>query len=426
MSIASDPVVDLTAARRALSRRWLPRSFYARAALILIVPILAIQLAVAVMFLQRHYEDVTIQMTTNLSKELVLLRERPDLADALSIELDRGSVEEYVRWWDLSGRAMRERLRETFPDLLSVNVSGIRKTIQLEFADGVRMVFPRSYVSASNPHQLLVLMVATALLMTVLSMLFMRGQIQPIRRLAHAAEAFGRGETEAFRPSGATEVRAAGTAFLEMRARIERHIEQRTFLLSGVSHDLRTPLTRMRLELSMMEGEEVAALERDVTAMERIIDTFLDFAREGATDTRRSIELRHLLDEAVELGAPDAAVEVRTPDAEVTVYPDGMRRALSNLIGNALRYGTAARLSAIVSDGAIIFAVEDDGPGIPEARRIDAVRPFARLDKARSNTAGNVGLGLSIVRDVARAHGGMLRLSQSEMGGLKAEIVVPR
>ncbi|MEM8824493.1 MAG: ATP-binding protein, partial [Pseudomonadota bacterium] len=426
MSVISDPLADLSTMRRALSRRWLPRSFYAQAALILIVPILTIQLAVAVMFLQRHYEDVTIQMTTNLSREIALLRVQPELAEPLSIALDYGPVETYVRWWDLSGRAMQERLREVFPDLVAVNVSGIRKTIQLEFADGMRMVFPRTNVSASNPHQLLVLMVATSLIMTGLSMIFMRAQIQPIRRLARVAQAFGRGETKTYKPSGATEVRAAGTAFLEMRARIERHIEQRTLLLSGVSHDLRTPLTRMRLELSMMDGDEAAALERDVSAMERIIDTFLDFAREGANDTAGPADLPTLIQEAVDLGAPDHDVEVITPSADVTVYQDGMRRAVANLLGNALRYGTLARVTATVSDASLVIAVEDNGPGIPEADRGDAVRPFARLDTARSNPAGNVGLGLSIVRDVARTHGGMLRLGRSDMGGLKAEIVVPQ
>ncbi|MEM8851550.1 MAG: ATP-binding protein [Pseudomonadota bacterium] len=425
MSTTSDPVADLSAARKAFARRWLPRSFYAQAALILIVPILTIQLAVAVMFLQRHYEDVTIQMTTNLSREIALLREQPDLAPSLEIGLDYASVEPYVRWWDLAGRAMQERLRQGFPDLVAINVSGVRKTIQIEFADGMRMVFPRSNVSASNPHQLLVLMVATALIMTALSMLFMRRQIRPISRLANAAEAFGRGEMTSYKPTGAREVRAAGTAFLDMRARIERHIEQRTLLLSGVSHDLRTPLTRMRLELSMMEGEEVGALERDLAAMERIIDTFLDFASEEATAARRAVGLRALLEDAVDLGAPETNLVIDAPEADVTIYPDAMGRAVANLVGNALRYGSTARVWATVSETTLVIAVEDDGPGIPQANRADAVKPFARLETARSNTAGNVGLGLSIVRDVARSHGGMLRLGQSGLGGLKAEIVVP-
>jgi two-component system osmolarity sensor histidine kinase EnvZ len=409
-----------------LGRRWLPRSFYARAALILIVPILVIQLAVAVMFLQRHYEDVTTQMTSNMVREIELVRARPELGPPLLIELGTGPVRDRVRAIDLSGRAMRERIVELVPDIVAVDTVTERKRVRLGFADGTAMEFSRSNVSASNPHQLLVLMVGVALLMTGISFAFMRNQIRPIRRLAAAAEAFGRGQAADYVPSGASEVRAAGTAFLNMRQRIERHIEQRTLLLSGVSHDLRTPLTRMKLELSMMEGPEAADLSRDVAAMERIIDTFLDFAREESAPPA-PVDVLTLLREAVETAAPDGAVGVTGDRATVPLQEGGMRRALANLVTNALTYGGAARAHVAVGAQSVTFTVEDDGPGIPEAQRDLATRPFSRLDGARSNTRGNVGLGLSIVRDVARAHGGGLRLGRSEaLGGLKAEIVVPR
>jgi two-component system osmolarity sensor histidine kinase EnvZ len=426
MAVSSAPPGAAARRRAFLARNWMPRSFYGRAALILIVPVLAIQLAVAVAFLQRHYEDVTVQMTDNLSREIALLRERPELGPRLEIDIDEEPVADYVRWWDLSGRAMRERLEERFPEIAAIDVSGTRKRIAVGFDDGQRMAFDRSNVSASNPHQLLVLMVFTAALMTLVSSLFMRGQIRPIRRLAQAAEAFGRGEIREYRPSGALEVRAAGTAFLEMRGRIERHIEQRTLLLSGVSHDLRTPLTRMRLELAMMGGTEAAALGADLDAMERIIDTFLDFSRETAGDARREVDLAELLAETVDQDGARGAVELRADPLRVAVYPERLRRAVGNLLANARRYGTAVRVDLRAGPGSIVIAVDDDGPGIPEAHRDDAIKPFARLDGARSNTAGNVGLGLSIVRDVARAHGGALRLGRSEMGGLKAEIVIPR
>ncbi len=384
-----------------------------------------IQLAVAVMFLQRHYEDVTVQMTTNMMREIALVRARPALAPDLEITLGTGPAEDHVRIWDLSGRAMREVLEAAFDDLEAVNTVALRKTVQLGFADGTWMRFPRSNVSASNPHQLLVLMVGTALLMTAISFFFMRGQIRPIRRLARAAEAFGRGQSTAYWPSGPTEVRAAGTAFLDMRARIERHIEQRTLLLSGVSHDLRTPLTRMKLELAMMDETEVEGLIRDVAAMERIIDTFLDFSREGSTDVRTKVDALALLTEAVEGTAHDRPVAVSGDRIEAELMPEGMRRALSNLVSNALNYGTTVRAHVAQGDHTLMFTVEDDGPGIPEPDRDAATRPFQRLDSARSNTAGNVGLGLSIVRDVARAHGGSLRLGRSDLGGLKAQIIVP-
>ncbi|UWQ16126.1 ATP-binding protein [Jannaschia sp. M317] len=421
--LSTDPHPAL--ARRATSRRWLPRSFYARAALILILPVVVIQLAVAVMFLQRHYEDVTIQMTSNMVRELELVRSQPDLASPLGIRLDVGPVEDHIRFWDLSARAMREQLTEAMAGIVAVDTVSERKTVKVGFETGMRMTFSRNNVSAANPHQLLVFMVATALLMTAISFLFLRGQIRPIRRLARAAEAFGRGESRSYWPSGATEVRAAGTAFLAMRARIERHMEQRTLLLSGVSHDLRTPLTRMKLELSMMDAPEAADLAEDVAAMERIINTFLDFARDEANDSKETVDALALLRGAVDLAAPGRDVPVAGQGAQVVLSPDGMRRALANLVSNALRYGARVRASVVVSENWVTFVIEDDGPGIPAEQRDAAVRPFARLDAARSNTAGNVGLGLAIARDVARAHGGSLRLGESDMGGLKAEIVIP-
>ena len=410
---------------RHASRRWLPRSFYARAALILILPIIVLQLAVAVMFLQRHYEDVTIQMTSNLARSIELVRDRPDLGDALEIEAVAAPARTRVRIWDLSARAMRESLMSRFDDLVAVDTVSERKRVIMGFADGTGLRISRTDVSASNPHQLLVLMMVTSLLMTAVSFLFMRGQIRPIRRLATAAEAFGRGQSAPYRPAGATEVRAAGTAFLDMRHRIERHIEQRTLLLSGVSHDLRTPLTRMKLELSMMDGPEAEALGEDVSAMERIIDTFLDFARESATDERAQTDLRPLLQDVVDQAAPGAGITVDGPDLRIALYPESVRRAVSNLVTNAQRYGTQTRVWIHPSGTTVVIGVEDDGPGIAEADRAAATRPFARLETARSNTSGNVGLGLSIVQDVARAHGGSLRLGTSDLGGLKAEIVIP-
>ncbi|GIT91747.1 two-component sensor histidine kinase [Jannaschia pagri] len=403
----------------------MPRSFYARAALILILPVIVIQLAVAVMFLQRHYEDVTVQMTSNMTREIALVRAQPALAEQLGVRLDLSEVEDRVLLWDLSAEAMRGVLFSRFADVAAIDTVSQDKTVLVGFSDGTRLVFPRSKVSASNPHQLLVLMVGTALVMTAISILFMRGQIRPIRRLARAAEAFGRGQNVSYIPGGATEVRAAGTAFLDMRARIERHMEQRTLLLSGVSHDLRTPLTRMKLELSMMDAAEVADLQRDLAAMERIIDTFLTFAQQDATDTRARVDALALLQDAARMAAPQQDIPVTGQSVTVDLYADGIQRALSNLIRNALTYGNRARASVTAGDTSLTFTVEDDGPGIPEAQRDAATRPFARLDRARSNTNGNVGLGLSIVQDVARAHGGLLRLGTSDLGGLKAEIVIP-
>ena len=401
---------------------WLPRAFYARAALIVLLPVLMVQLAVGVSFIQRHYADVTDQMTRNAARSIAVARLDPALAPALDLEWSAAPAATRISWYDLSGRAMLRRLQETFPDMTALDIVSERKVVRLGFADGTGLSFSRNHVSASNPHQLLVLMLLVGLLMTAVALLFLRGQIRPIRRLADAAEAFGKGRSTSYKPSGATEIRQAGAAFLEMRSRIERHIEQRTLLLSGVSHDLRTPLTRMKLALEMMDDPEADALREDVEAMERIIHTFLDFARVDAAAGREPVDVFELV---AGIAAETGATAFGHP-VTMRVSRTAMERAVDNLLRNAARYGRRSRAEVIASDHAVVIRVDDDGPGIPKGDREAAKRPFARLDPARSNPAGNVGLGLAIVQDVARAHGGTLRLGESDWGGLRAEIVLPR
>jgi len=268
--------------------------------------------------------------------------------------------------------------------------------------------------------------------MTAVAFLFLRNQLVPITRLAAAAEAFGKGQTLPYRPRGATEVRAAGAAFLDMRARIERQIEQRTRMLSGVSHDLRTPLTRLKLGLAFLpEDEETLALKRDVADMERLVDEFLAFVRDEAGEEPVATDVAALVTQAVDnarrmglmvdLGPVAAAAPVR-------LRPQAVMRALENLIMNAVRHGTRAMVSLSLTERACRITVEDDGPGIPKDRRDEAMQPFARLDAARDpNKGGGVGLGLAITADVARAHGGALRLGDSEvLGGLRADLVLAR
>jgi two-component system osmolarity sensor histidine kinase EnvZ len=287
-------------------------------------------------------------------------------------------------------------------------------------------------VSASNPHQLLVIMASTGIFMTALAYLFLRNQLRPIRRLAAASEAFGKGRRVPYHPAGASEVRSAGRAFLEMRDRIEGQIEQRTMMLSGVSHDLRTPLTRMRLGLSMLPEEpEVEDLVRDVEEMERLLDTFLDFARGEALDDPAEADpaaLARGVVEAARRGGGSVTYEGPETAAPVGMRPMAVQRALTNLVSNALRYGETAVVSVALLDGALSFSVEDDGPGIPPESRGDAVRPFVRLDSARNQDRGSgVGLGLAIADDIARRHGGTLRLGESaRLGGLRVDLVLPR
>ncbi|MCB6177516.1 HAMP domain-containing protein [Rhodobacter sp. Har01] len=434
-------------------KRFLPRSLYGRAALILIVPIVTIQLVVSTAFIQRHFEGVTRQMTQGVAIDLAfVMREfeaRATPAEALAqatrvaapleivLVFPAGPLAPTENTWafyDLSGRAIIETLSARLPGLLAADVTDPNRTVRLRFATrhgDLEADLSRRRMSASNPHQLLVLMAFTSVLLTVVAYFFLRNQLRPISKLARAAEAFGRGETEPYRPRGALEVRAAGQAFLDMRARIERQIEQRTLMLSGVSHDLRTPLTRMRLGLSMLpEDEESRALLADLGQMERLVDEFLAFVRgdatEGAEETDPAALAAGVVEAAVRGGG---RVDLRLPDAALPAMrmrPQAVARALENLVGNGLRHGSRVEVGLERRRGELVFTVEDDGPGIPEDRRDEALRPFTRLEAERDpNRGGGVGLGLSIAADVALSHGGALRLGRSaRLGGLRAELAL--
>lgn len=430
----------------------LPRGLYGRAALILIVPVVAIQLVVSVVFIQRHFEGVTRQMTGNILIEVGYLLDEvngaPTLAAAQAqVAAMTGPLEMQVMlpappvagdrrtWIDLSGREMIRTLRAGMAPVTGVDLlaqpDAVNVTIATDWGP-MRVTFDRKRVSASNPHQLLVLMLFTSFLMTLIAYQFLRNQLRPITRLAAAAEAFGKGRSVPYRPRGALEVRAAGLSFLEMRARIERQIEQRTLMLSGVSHDLRTPLTRLKLGLAMLEGaDDVADLQRDVEDMERLLDGFLAFARGDAMEAAVPVDPFDLVARIVE-NAQRAGQPVRLTrgqgEGAATLRPQAVTRAVENLIGNAVRYGSRVEVQVTQTDRQLRITVEDNGPGIPAERRDEAVRPFTRLDSARDpNRGGGVGLGLSIAADVARSHGGQLRLGESDsLGGLRADLVLAR
>jgi two-component system osmolarity sensor histidine kinase EnvZ len=455
-------------------KRWLPRSLYGRAALILVLPVVTIQLVVSVLFIQRHFEGVTRQMSRTMVLDLAYLHDNiaraPDLAAAqkvaaaiggplgLVVDLPGGQAVAEARLpYDISGRTVAEELRQALPWVKAMDLASNTRRVFIG-ADSphgpMQLSFERRRVSASNPHQLLVLMLGTSLLMTLVAYLFLRNQLRPILRLAEAAEAFGRGRVLPYAPSGATEVRRAGHAFLAMRARIERQIEQRTLMLSGVSHDLRTPLTRMRLALSMMDDTpDRALMETDIAEMEGLIAEFLSFARDDALDAPVEVDLAAFLDEVragalragrqVEVlpitwtaGEPADAMPRGRADAveraggagarRVRLRPAAVGRALDNLIGNAARYGTLCRLTASVTPRAVHLCVEDNGPGIAAADLSRALKPFTTLDPARTRGGGSgAGLGLAIARDIARRHGGALHLGRSaDLGGLKAELVL--
>lgn len=442
------------------SRRFLPRGIYGRAALILFLPIVTLMLVVSVMFLQRHFDGVTRQMTGSMVRELGFVADQ--IAGAKSLPQARaaaqsvavplglavtlpadGPVRDARRWYDFSGRTVTAELYARLPAVVGVDLARDEKQVRvlMEGRHGpYTLGFERGRVSASNPHQLLVLMGMTAVLMSGIAVIFLRNQMRPIKRLARAAEEYGKGRVVPYRLSGAVEVRSAGAAFLDMRNRIERSNEQRTLMLSGISHDLRTPLTRLRLSVSMLGDDgppdpaDLAAMAADIDEMGRMIDAFLDFARDEAQDSApEPVPVRPfvqaILADAQRAGQPVTLGLVEAGDERVVLRPDLLRRAIENLLANAIKFGSRAEVDVIITPAQLLVAVEDDGPGIPDIRRDDALRPFTRLDPARGHNRGQggVGLGLSIAADVARGHGGSLRLaSGARLGGLRAEIRLPR
>ncbi|MFC5388685.1 ATP-binding protein [Brevundimonas bullata] len=433
-------------------KRRLPSSLWGRSLLIIVLPVLIMQGAVTWAFFDAHWQAVTARLSEGLAgdvawaaesyrdqptpQNLTVIADRAERSMQLSIAFQEGAVLPKEQRRGALGvvdrtleKALASRLDQPFwydttryPAYVDIRVQ--------EPGGVLRVIAPRERAVATQAHIFVLwLTVATVLLLGV-AVLFIRNQVRAIERLADAAEAFGRGETvPRFKPHGAREVRAAASAFLDMRARIQRHIEQRTALLASVSHDLRTPLTRLRLELALAPPfKRAEAMKGDLDEMEHMIDEYLAFARGEAGEAIQAVSVPEMLRRAAEdARRAGAEVTVETPDElDAQLRPLAFRRALNNLAGNAAVHGEHVRLSARpLPSGGLEIAVEDDGPGIPEDMHEEAFRPFSRLDASRNQNSKGVGLGLAIARDVARGHGGDITLSRSDLGGLKASIRLP-
>lgn len=431
-------------------KRYLPRSLFGRALLILLMPVVLLQLVVGAVFISRHFEGVTKQLTRGVANDLVYVLQNLQ-SDPSRIETIGQPFDLVLNWsdktaltpglkrrfYDISGRHLSDTLREAIDLPMIVDLVENTRFVTLEIDTGARILEVRTLrknVAASNPHQLLVLMAGASLILVLVAVQFLRNQVKPIRRLAQAAEAFGKGRSEPFRPSGAEEVRRAGHAFLAMRGRIERHVDQRTQMLSGVSHDLRTPLTRLKLGLAMLDTdpEDTQLLERDLDEMEGMLDAFLDFARGDQGEDMVEIDpnalVTRLIADMQRSGTGKSFHPVIKDAPHLTCREMALTRALQNILNNAARYGNKVQLSVQGAAGSVEFIIEDDGSGIPSHQREAALRPFSRLDEARNqDKGGSVGLGLSIALDVARSHGGQLLLDESgAFGGLKVSLRLPR
>ncbi len=324
--------------------------------------------------------------------------------------------------------ALNENLNRPFqiewkPDLRQVH-------IHVQLADGVMHVAAsRERLFNSRIYVFILWMVGSSLVLFAVAMMFMRNQVRPVRRLAHAVDSFGKGrEVPDFKPEGATEVRQAAAAFNVMRDRIRRQIAQRTEMLAGVSHDLRTPLTRMKLQLAMLGGgPEVTDLRSDVADMEKMIDGYLAFARGEGDEPALDTDLAEMLNEVVTRARREGTPVDLHAEGDITLplQPNAFKRCLGNLVGNATRHGAHVWLRAAARGELVEITIDDDGLGIPEPQRAEVFRPFYRIDQSRNPETGGVGLGLTIARDVIHRHGGEIRLEDSPHGGLRVRLRLP-
>ena len=433
-------------------RRYLPKSLYSRVALIVILPIFLMQSVITYVFFDRHWDLVTANLSANVAGQIAVFADLYERAESdaartaliesaltdldLSTRFEPGGVvpqRDKLSFFNLYNETLDRQLGERLERAYWFNTQSwpAYVEVRVQMDEGYLVFLPlRSRVFATTGPVFVLWLIGTSLLLGSIAIVFLRNQVRSILKLAAAAEDFGRGrDAPGFRPTGATEVRRAGKAFLAMRERIQRHIDQRTAMLAGVSHDLRTPLTRMKLALALMPAsEDRAALEKDVNEMERMLNAYLDFSTDvAATGDPERIDMGDLVKECATDADPTLErISFSASGAlQIEARPVAIKRAVDNLISNALKYADKAWVT-VLRDGVFIeVRVEDDGPGVPSEKYDDVFKPFLRLDEARSQSVPGTGLGLSVVRDAVRSHGGETILGEAPQGGLQVRLRVP-
>jgi two-component system osmolarity sensor histidine kinase EnvZ len=432
-------------------KRVMPKGLYARALVIIIAPMVILQSVVAFVFMERHWNTVTRHLSAAVVADIAALTEiaknypqEPDHARLRKIAQERlGLAVDFLPlsdmpppgpkpFFSLLDQALSKELRRQIGRPYWIDTVGRSSLVEIriQLENSVMRVFARrSAAYASNSEIFLLWMVGTSLVLLAVAIAFLRNQIRPILRLADAAESFGKGrEVPDFQPRGAREVRRAAQAFVEMKTRVERAIEQRTAMLAGVSHDLRTVLTRFKLELALLgDSPEIDAMKKDVDEMGRMLEAYLAFARGDTGEQAAPTDMADFLDEL----KSDAERNGHRTNVSfhgypiVTVKPAAFRRCLGNLVSNAARFADKIEIVGHRDHRYLTVTIDDDGPGIPAKMREEVFKPFLRLDDARNQDQGGTGLGLAIARDIARSHGGDITLDTSPLGGLRARVRVP-
>lgn len=433
-------------------RRILPRSLLGRSLLIIGTPLVVVQFSVLWVFFDNHVDAVIRNMSRSVAGEIELVASL--LGNSVKGERTRQVLEEAGTRLNLQLRVFPDERIESrqnvgedsrvfveLNDVLSTGALSRRYVIDtesvprhvkitVELADGLLEVLViRRKITPVTSGVFVGWSIGSSAVVLIIAVLFMRNQVKPIRRLAVAAESFGRGfDVPDFRPAGAREVRQAATAFMVMRERVKRQMRQRTEMLAGVSHDLRTPLTRMKLQIALLgDAPHAKDMAADVAEMEQMVEEYLAFARGEGAEAAVELDLSRLLAEIVEAAERQGGpVALKAKGALViTARPNGLRRCLGNLLANAQRFATRVQVEAVRRGGTVEITVDDDGPGVPPDKREAVFRPFYRLDDRRNEGTGGTGLGLTIARDIARGHGGDIVLGDSPLGGLRATVRLP-
>jgi two-component system, OmpR family, osmolarity sensor histidine kinase EnvZ len=429
----------------------LPKSLFGRSLMIIITPLVLLQVVSTWVFFDRHWDTITRRLASSIAGDIAWVLE--EMSEGLGAK-ERAALFTQTRHHkglqivlrpnqilpnqkpDYTGiidstmaHALQERVQRPF--MLDTSSFKTRVIIYIQMPSGVlSIIVPGKRLFSSTTYIFVLWMVGTSLVLFAVASIFMRNQVRPIRRLAEAADAFGKGGemSQDFRIQGATEVRIAATAFNRMRERINRQIRQRTDMLSGVSHDLRTPMTRMKLQLAMLpDSPEIENLKSDLTEMEQMIEGYLTFARGDGDEKSVETDLSDVITESVATWRRNGTtIDLHVEDQiNLPLKRKAFGRCIDNLIANASIYGDNIWVRAGRRRNDIEIVIDDDGPGIPETERQNVFRPFYRVEESRNRETGGTGLGLAIARDIARAHGGDITLDTSPQDGLRARIRLP-
>ncbi|MBI3701932.1 MAG: HAMP domain-containing protein [Afipia sp.] len=448
---ASQRVSKLNGWLGQIFKELMPKGLYARALLIIIVPMVILQSVVAFVFMERHWNTVTRRLSTAVVQDIASLIDvyktypqdkdktqlRKIAQQRLGLAVDFLPVNDMPPpgpkpFFSLLDQALSVQISRQIGRPFWIDTVGKSSIVEIRIKldnEVMRIYAQRNAAYASNSEIFLFWMVGTSSILLIVAVLFLRNQIKPILRLADAAENFGKGrDVPDFRPRGAREVRRAAHSFMEMKTRIERSIEQRTAMLAGVSHDLRTILTRFKLELALIgDSPEAEGMRKDVDEMSGMLEAYLAFARGDNGEQAQPTDMEQALEELRSDAERQGHVATVTFHGQpmVTVKPAAFKRCLANLVSNAARHGDAIAITGHRDHMYLTVTIDDDGPGIPANMREEVFKPFLRLDDARNQDEGGTGLGLAIARDIARSHGGDITLGDSPMGGLRATVKIP-